>query len=256
MIKGRDAVETARKLIGTPYSTLDCINLVKKVIRTAPGGDPKFTVAHVPALWASGNNNVSSKYRYLTWRQENLSNPKVGLLAFKGKPLGFDHQPSHIGIVAKKDGQWTVIHSSSVYGQVVETPLTAKENWSLLAEIKYIAPEKEESKGVIPMQEFMYNAVVHVDEGSTLNLRAKPATGGTKILAKIPQGSTVHVLEETNDKWVKVAYEGETGYCYSKYLEKVETPEPVALRMIITDSEGNRFHPVGDFIVSFGEAVD
>ena len=32
MIKSSDAIRTARRLIGTPYSELDCINLIKKVI--------------------------------------------------------------------------------------------------------------------------------------------------------------------------------------------------------------------------------
>ena len=40
MIKTQDAIATARALIGTPYSELDCINLIKRVIRTAPGCRP------------------------------------------------------------------------------------------------------------------------------------------------------------------------------------------------------------------------
>ena len=42
MIKTSEAIRTARALIGMPYSELDCINLIKKVIRTAPGGDKKL----------------------------------------------------------------------------------------------------------------------------------------------------------------------------------------------------------------------
>lgn len=38
MIKTSEAIRTARALIGTPYSELDCINLIKKVIRTCAGG--------------------------------------------------------------------------------------------------------------------------------------------------------------------------------------------------------------------------
>ena len=45
MIKTQDAIRTARALIGTPYSELDCINLIKRVIRTAPGGVPWYTTA-------------------------------------------------------------------------------------------------------------------------------------------------------------------------------------------------------------------
>ena len=37
MIKTSEAIRTARALIGTPYSKLDCINLIKKVIRTCAG---------------------------------------------------------------------------------------------------------------------------------------------------------------------------------------------------------------------------
>ena len=33
MIKADDAIRVARSLIGTPYSELDCINLIKRVIR-------------------------------------------------------------------------------------------------------------------------------------------------------------------------------------------------------------------------------
>ena len=45
MIKAQDAIRAARSLIGTPYSELDCINLIKRVIRTAPGGVPWYTTA-------------------------------------------------------------------------------------------------------------------------------------------------------------------------------------------------------------------
>ena len=41
MIKAEDAIAKARELIGTPYGTgagqLDCINLVKKIIRECHG---------------------------------------------------------------------------------------------------------------------------------------------------------------------------------------------------------------------------
>ena len=53
MIKTSEAIRTARALIGTPYSELDCINLIKKVIRTAPGGDKKYTTAGTNDLWNS-----------------------------------------------------------------------------------------------------------------------------------------------------------------------------------------------------------
>ena len=37
MIQAEEAIRVARGLIGTAYSELDCINLIKKVIRTCAG---------------------------------------------------------------------------------------------------------------------------------------------------------------------------------------------------------------------------
>ena len=53
MITARDAIETGRALLGTPYSELDCINFIKRIIRTAPGGVPGYTVAGTNSLWKS-----------------------------------------------------------------------------------------------------------------------------------------------------------------------------------------------------------
>ena len=39
MIQAEEAIRAARGLIGTAYSELDCINLIKKVIRTCAGGE-------------------------------------------------------------------------------------------------------------------------------------------------------------------------------------------------------------------------
>ena len=55
MIKTQDAIAAARGLIGTPYSELDCINLIKRVIRTSPGGAPGYTTAGTNTLWNSYN---------------------------------------------------------------------------------------------------------------------------------------------------------------------------------------------------------
>lgn len=53
MIETSEAIRMARGLIGTAYSELDCINLVKKVIRTAPSGDKRYTTAGTNELWNS-----------------------------------------------------------------------------------------------------------------------------------------------------------------------------------------------------------
>ena len=45
MIQTKDAITTVRALLGTPYVQMDCINLIKAVIRCAPGGEPDYTTA-------------------------------------------------------------------------------------------------------------------------------------------------------------------------------------------------------------------
>ena len=127
MIKTQDAIDTARTLIGTPYSELDSINLIKRVIRTAPGGVPWYTTAGTNALWAS--YIASDKYRDIIWRQEGIAGARAGMLALK-KHGGDVH---HVGLVT---GEGTVIHSSSAAGRVVETALDA--SWQLLAVHRYI----------------------------------------------------------------------------------------------------------------------
>ena len=96
MIETSEAIRTARALIGTAYSELDCINLIKKVIRTAPGGDKNYTTAGTNDLWNS--DSKSAKYRDLTWKQEGISGAKAvsytHLDVYKRQPY---HNSDHIG---------------------------------------------------------------------------------------------------------------------------------------------------------------
>jgi len=148
VVKSQDAVAAARKLIGTPYSELDCINLIKKVIRTAPGGVPGYTTAGTNTLWKSAE--ASSKYRDLTWRQEGIAGAHAGMLAFKRR----GNDVHHVGIVTEKE---TVIHASSAQNGrgVVETPLSLAEGWNLLAKHRHIDAsesevEDEDMEGLSP----------------------------------------------------------------------------------------------------------
>ena len=206
MIKAQDAISAARALIGTPYSELDCINLIKRVIRTAPGGVPWYTTAGTNALWVSAN--ASAKYRDLTWRQEGIQGARAGELAFK-RHGGDVH---HVGIVTERG---TVIHSSSVYGKVVETPLD--ESWQLLAVHRYIeaagTAETEEAMSVL------YQAVVNTAR-DPLNVRDAPEAGGRKI-SELPRGTTVDVLAEPCDGWLYVRGVDVTGYASAAYLARV-----------------------------------
>lgn len=208
MIKTQDAIDTARALIGTPYSELDCINLIKRVIRTAPGGVPWYTTAGTNALWASYIS--SDKYRDIIWRQEGIDGARAGMLAFK-KHGGDVH---HVGLVTERG---TVIHSSSAAGRVVETALDS--SWHLLAQHRYIevaaaAAETEEAMSVL------YQAVVNTMR-DPLSLRDSPSTDGHK-LGELARGATVDVLAEPVTGWLYVrSADGRSGYAASAYLARV-----------------------------------
>ena len=207
MIKTQDAIRTARALIGTPYSEIDCINLIKRVIRTAPGGVPWYTTAGTNALWAS--YIASDKYRDIIWRQEGITGARAGMLALK-KHGGDVH---HVGLVT---GDGTVIHSSSAAGRVVETALD--ESWHLLAQHRYIevSAAAAETEGTMDV---LYQAVVNTMR-DPLNVRDSPEASGRKI-GELARGTTVDLLAEPVDGWAYIRAGSVSGYASAAYLARV-----------------------------------
>lgn len=142
MIKAGEAIVTARKLLGTPYKEMDCMALIRAVVRKSAGGVADYRCEGTNWLWRSIDN--ASKYRHLTWRQESISGAKAGMLAFKRS----GEDVHHVGLVTEAG---TVIHASSVFGYAVETALDG--SWHCLGQHKYIetsepapaAPEEEET---------------------------------------------------------------------------------------------------------------
>ena len=132
MIRAKDAVAVARSLIGTPYSEMDCIALIRAVIKRAEGGDTVYRCEGTNWLWRSIGN--SGKYRHLTWRQEGIQGACAGMLAFKRN----GEDVHHVGLVTECG---TVIHASSAYGRVVETPLD--DTWPLLGRHRYIEVQEQ-----------------------------------------------------------------------------------------------------------------
>ena len=242
MIKAQDAIQAARALIGTPYSELDCINLIKKIIRTAPGGVPGYTTAGTNTLWNS--RNASAKYRDLTWTQEGISGARAGMLAFKRS----GENVHHVGLVT---GDGTVIHASSAAGNVVETELDS--SWHLLAVHRYIeavedVQDTEQDTEGKKMEPYKMRVVA-----SSLNVRNEPGVGGTRI-GRISEGTVVTVQAEFDNGWKFVRYgDGALGYVDGSYLEEAkETQEVGPPEITIVDSAGNTFKPVGDFRVVVG----
>ena len=242
MVKTMDAIRTARSLLGTPYSEIDCIGLIVRVIRTSPGGVGAYRTAGTNTLWKSAE--ASAKYRDLTWRQEGIAGAQAGMLAFKRR--GTDVH--HVGLVT---GDGTVIHSSSAKGCVVETKLD--DTWQLLAVHRYIEAlpsggSLEDETEDTRMEAYKMKVVA-----SSLNVRDEPDIKGKRI-GRLNEGDVVTVQASFSDGWKYVTYgDGALGYVDGSYLaEYVEPAVPEAPKITIIDSANNHFSPVGDFRVIIG----
>ena len=242
MVKAADAIQTARSLIGTPYSELDCINLIKRVIRTAPGGVTSYTTAGTNTLWRSATANA--KYRDLTWTQEGIQGARAGMLAFKRS----GENVHHVGLVT---GDGTVVHSSSAKGEVVETALDG--GWALLAIHRYIGTDFIGETGDDMTMNALYQAVVSTQSGA-LNVRDAPDGGR---IGSLPKGTTVDVLAEPAQGWTFVRSGSLMGYVSSASMTRAESDEAenvsaVSPNVTIIDDEGNSFKPVGGWRVLIG----
>lgn len=245
MIRAEDAIRTARSLIGTPYSELDCIGLIVRVIRTSPGGVGAYRTAGTNTLWRSAT--ASAKYRDLTWQQVGIYGARAGMLTFK-KRNGTDIH--HVGLVT---GDGTVLHSSSAAGKVVETALDS--SWKLLAIHRYIEIEELPSGGslVDETEDTQIEAYKMKVVASSLNVRNEPGIGGTRI-GRLIEGAVVTVQAEMENGWKYVTYgDGALGYVDGSYLGAYEEPAAKEEKKItIIDSAGNHFCPVGDWRVIVG----
>ena len=252
MVKTMDAIRTARSLLGTPYSEIDCIGLIVRVIRTSPGGVGAYRCQGTNWLWRSIDN--SAKYRDLTWRQEGIVGAQAGMLAFKRN----GRDVHHVGVVT---GEGTVIHSSSAAGKVVETKLD--DTWKLLAVHRYIEAQQlpqldaptdtsggslGDGKETEQMTPYKMKVVA-----SSLNVRNEPGVGGDRI-GRLSEGAVVTVLAEMENGWKFVSYgDSGSGYVDGSYLEEyVETAVQEPTKITIIDSAGNHFAPVGDWRVIVG----
>ena len=252
MVKTMDAIRTARSLLGTPYSEIDCIGLIVRVIRTSPGGVGAYRTAGTNTLWRSAE--ASAKYRDLTWRQEGSVGAQAGMLAFKRR----SRDVHHVGLVT---GDGTVIHSSSAAGRVVETKLD--DTWKLLAAHRYIEVQELQkvaaptapSEGSLgdETEDTRMEAYKMKVVASSLNVRDEPDIKGKRI-GRLNEGAVVTVQASFSDGWKYVTYgDGALGYVDGSYLaEYVEPPVPEAPKITIIDSANNHFCPVGDWRVLVG----
>ena len=92
-----------------------------------------------------------------------------------------------------------------------------------------VTPDPETEKPDVPAASVQKMKVVNVN--SYVNLR-KSASTMSESLMQIPKHAVVEYAGELDDDFLKVNYEGKTGYVHGKYLEKVEESEPVMMEVV------------------------
>ena len=145
-----------------------------------------------------------------------------------------------------------IIHASTDGNVVkVDTKLGKWKYWGRLTDVDYTdqTTTNQNNKEESAMTGTLRTNV-------TLNIRSGMGTN-YKAVGRITKGTTVEYTGNVDDGWVAISHNGVTGYiCTDKNYVAVVTAmqeetadEAPASTVIITDSEGNTFQPVGDFTV-------
>lgn len=206
MIQAAQAIQAARALLGTPYGSgageIDCINLIKKIIRTCPGGVKNYTTSGSNGLWKS--RGASEKYRdVIAWRTlENGDSGRAGEILAMVRGESCDH----VGLCV---GDGTVIHASKSHGAVVCTDV-AKNGWTHALTHRYIEVEgaaDEHARGTYTVR-----------AGGGLRQRQTP---GGRYMQMIPDGAQIEI-SESRKGWGKTVWRGFTGWVSMDYVKRKE----------------------------------
>lgn len=165
---------------------------------------------------------------------------RPGWAAFKWKAAGEPEKYTdgkgnyfHIGLV---DGTGRYVLNAK--GAESGFSRDALSGWSFAAPLNDVNYEE------MKWMETLYRARVTTRSGP-LNLRDRP---NGAVIGKIPRGEVVDVLSD-EEEWWAVDYRGARGYASSDYLERILSGAAGEVRIVLEDSEGNTFCPVGGWTV-------
>ena len=252
-IKAAEAIRIGRSLLGTSYSTMDCIGFIRTIIQRGAGGDPNYRCEGTNWLWDSIKN--SGKYKHLTWRQEGIEGAKPGMLALMRD--GTDDE-SHVGLVTERG---TVLHSSKSRGCVVETDFTARNGWDLLAIHRHIQTGDVVEEPVnLPYTEITADnntcdesAVYTVNASGGLRMRKKPSERGA-YMQMVPDGTQL-VVDQILNGYAKTTYKNHTGWVSLSYLTGSNSDEPDTDEAVAETpaTEDNGYTPAQTVVVALPE---
>ena len=185
----------------------DCIGLIIGAWRLSGNKWP----------WTHGSNYTA---RYLTDKLGYDQDLHLGDLVYKARKPGesgyslpdrymdsgdlLDYY--HVGVVTQED-PLQITHCTSVPGGIKRDSKRGAWHYSGMFS------KLENGGGQVIGKAYV--------TGGKLNLR-NSYSRAAKVIAQIPNGSEVEIIEVVNDDWDKVTWNGLTGYCMSKYL----TDEP------------------------------
>ena len=190
----------------------------------------------------------------------SISYARPGMVAVKVKDWTddddtnrwYDSEPGnvyHIGLVIQNGSEMNVIEAKGAKWGVVQTNLDNK--WKFVAyldEVDYTQKMEE------IIMEYKYTGSIHLTSGY-VHLRSQPNIT-SKSIAKLYHGEPVEIGDSSQPNWYAVKDEaGNEGYVYSKYVvieNEIQSDDQMDSSfsgIVITDSLGNKFYPIGSFTV-------
>ena len=164
----------------------------------------------------------------------------------------YDSEPGnvyHIGLVIQNGSEMNVIEAKGAKWGVVQTKLDNK--WKFVA---YLDDVDYTQKMEETIMEYKYTGSIHLTSGY-VHLRSQPNIT-SKSIAKLYDGEPVEIGDSSQPNWYAVKDEaGNEGYVYSKYVvieNEIQSDDQMDSGLsgiVITDSLGNKFYPIGSFTV-------
>lgn len=190
----------------------------------------------------------------------SISYARPGMVAVKVKDWTddddtnrwYDSEPGnvyHIGLVIQNGSEMNVIEAKGAKWGVVQTKLDNK--WKFVA---YLDDVDYTQKMEETIMEYKYTGSIHLTSGY-VHLRSQPNIT-SKSIAKLYHGEPVEIGDSSQPNWYAVKDEaGNEGYVYSKYVvieNEIQSDDQMDSGfsgIVITDSLGNKFYPIGSFTV-------
>lgn len=164
----------------------------------------------------------------------------------------YDSEPGnvyHIGLVIQNGSEMNVIEAKGAKWGVVQTKLDNK--WKFVA---YLDDVDYTQKMEETIMEYKYTGSIRLTSGY-VHLRSQPNMT-SKSIAKLYNGDSVEIGDTDQPNWYAIKDEaGNEGYVYSKYVvieNEIQSDDQVDSSfsgIVITDSLGNKFYPIGSFTV-------